>query len=47
MRSPWMSSSYQKMPGLKRIKRVVDDKEFYILLNEELGSWMVFTQAAV
>ena len=44
MRSPWMSSSYQKMPGLRRFVRTVEGQRFTILLNEEMGSWMVFTE---
>jgi len=43
MRSPWMSSSYKKMDGLKCFQRKVEGQTFTILLNEEIGSWMVFT----
>ncbi len=43
MRSPWMSSNYRKMEGLSKIPRTIDDKVFTILLNPEIGSWIVFT----
>lgn len=44
MRSPWMSSNYSKIEGLLKIPRIIDGKTFTILLNPEIGSWVVFTE---
>lgn len=43
MRSPWMSSSYQKKEDLKRVVRKIDGTNFTILLNPDIGSWAVLT----
>lgn len=44
MRSPWMSSSYRKHENLKKIEKNIDDKKYIILLNANLGSWVVLTE---
>lgn len=44
MRSPWMSSSYQKNNDLKRIIRTINDIDFTILLNVDMGSWIVMSK---
>lgn len=44
MRSPWMSSTYKKKNDLDVIIREVEGKKFYILLNADKGSWVVFTE---
>ena len=43
IRSPWMSSSYKKIDGLRAIKRKVENLDFVVLINPEIGSWCVFT----
>lgn len=43
LRTPWMSSSYKKIEGLHNIKRNVEGKDFVVLINPEIGSWVVFT----
>lgn len=45
MRSPWMSSSYAKLPetDVSRLMLQVDGNPFTIILNPEYGSWMAFT----
>lgn len=45
MRSPWMSTSYQKCNDLKRIIREIEGVKYTILLNTEMGSWIVMTEA--
>lgn len=44
MRSPWMSSSYQKCNNLTKINRNIDGKVFTILLNTDIGSWVVMNE---
>lgn len=43
MRSPWLSNVYQKSPSVMTIKKVIEDQDFYILLNPEIGSWVVLS----
>ncbi len=43
IRSPWMSSPYQKLEGLRTLNRQVDGHDFVVLINPEIGSWCVFT----
>lgn len=43
LRTPWMCGSYQKVSGLKTIKRQIEGREFVVLINPEIGSWCVFT----
>ena len=44
IRSPWMSSSYQKKEGLKKLVRVIEEKKYTVLLNPEIGSWAVLNE---
>ena len=43
IRTPWMSSSYQKVDGLRVINRKVEGQSFIVLINPEMGSWCVFS----
>ena len=46
MRSPWMSSTYKKLPigQLEEFSLEVDKKKFWILLNPEFGSWAALSE---
>jgi len=44
MRSPWLSSYYQKHSKVRSFPLDVDENKFYILLNPEFGSWVAMNQ---
>lgn len=44
MRSPWMSSVYKIDPNIKVICRVVADNKYFVIINPEVGSWIVLTE---
>ena len=46
MRSPWMSTTYLPLNESEYhvLKRHVNNKDYYVLLNAELGSWAVLTK---
>ena len=44
MRTPWLSNIYHKSPNVSVLKRKVDGVAFYILLNPDIGSWVVLSE---
>jgi len=44
MRTPWLSNIYRKSPKVSVLRKNVDDIPFYILLNPDMGSWVVLTE---
>ena len=44
MRTPWLSNIYHKSPNVSVLKKKVDGIPFYILLNPDIGSWVVLSE---
>lgn len=44
MRSPWLSGLYKKIDSVNVLRRTIDKKCFFVLLNPDRGSWMVLTE---
>jgi uncharacterized protein len=41
LRTPWLSNIYSEYPEIVTIERDIRGKKYYILLNPDVGSWMV------
>lgn len=44
MRTPWFKSNYTNNPELSIIKKIIEGHTFYVLLNPNLGSWIVLNE---
>ena len=41
MRTPWLSARYQKSPAVTVLPKTIQGRRLYVLINPELGSWVV------
>jgi radical SAM protein with 4Fe4S-binding SPASM domain len=44
MKTPWLINQYKKLPNVCAFPLIVDGHKFRILINPDVGSWIVFTE---